>query len=122
MRPHPHAPDRTASRKPAMARTFSVALAAALLALGCSDWLVVPPLNSPSPGGDPITTAQVLASGILCQKRTTFSDYISDVGISGRERFNYFPTGGRTQAPSVAQNPLAAAGFTHGGPDTRYAP
>src|SRR5947209_15583124 len=86
MRPHPHAPDRTASRKPAMARTFSVALAAALLALGCSDWLVVPPLNSPSPGGDPITTAQVLASGILFQNRTTFSDYISDVGIFGRER------------------------------------
>jgi len=103
-----------------MARTFSVALAAALLALGCSDWLVVPPLNSPSPGGDPITTAQVLASGILFQNRTTFSDYISDVGIFGRESFNYFPTDGRTQGHYVAQNPLDAAGFTNGGWTPRY--
>jgi len=103
-----------------MARALYSALAASLLTLGCHDWLVVPPLNDPSPGGDPTTTAQVLASGILFQNRATYAGYISDVGIFGRESFNYFPTDGRTHSHYVTQNPLDNAGFTNGGWTPRY--
>jgi len=98
-----------------MARTFCGALVAALLSLGCHDWLVVPPLDNPVAGGDPVAAIQTGATGIQFQNRATYAGYISDVGIFGRESFNYFPTDGRTHSHYVRQNPLDPAGFTNGG-------
>ena len=103
-----------------MARTFCGALVAALLSMGCSDWLVVPPLNNPAPGGGDPATVQVTANGILFQNRDPYAGYISDVGIFGRESYDYFPTDGRTHSHYVAQNPLDLAGFTNGGWTPRY--
>src|SRR6266699_3407475 len=115
----PHS-DRTTSRRPPMARTFCGALVAALLSLGCHDWLVVPPLNNPVAGGDPVAAIQTGATGIQFQNRATYAGYISDVGIFGRESYDYFPTDGRTHSHYVAQNPLDFAGFTNGGWTPRF--
>src|SRR5213596_4082438 len=118
----PQHSDRTTSRRPPMARTFCGALVAALLSLGCHDWLVVPPLNNQVAGGDPVAAIQTGATGILFQNRATYAGYISDVGIFGRESYKYFTTDGRTHSHYVAQNPLDPAGFANGGwgPQSRY--
>src|SRR5881396_2595486 len=122
MRPQPYSSDLTISGRSHMARTFCGALVAALLSMGCSDWLVVPPLNNPAPGGGDPATVQVTANGILFQNRDPYAGYISDVGIFGRESYDYFPTDGRTHSHYVAQNPLDPAGFANGGwgPQSRY--
>jgi hypothetical protein len=102
-----------------------VAVAFLLLAsTACnSDRLVVPNLNNPTPddlANDPIAGLQLAATGILRQNRLTYDGFISDVGIFGRESFDYFPTDGRSHTHYVAQNPLDRAGFTNGGWATRY--
>src|SRR5437667_2803958 len=115
--------DRSTSRRLAMARTCFGAFVAALLSVACHDWLTVPPLNDPTPGDvgkNPLTGLQLTAKGILFQDRATYAGYISDVGIFGRESYNYFPTDGRTHSHYVAQNPLDNAGFTNGGWNPRY--
>ena len=108
-----------------MARTCFGAFVAALLSVACHDWLTVPPLNDPTPGDvgkNPLTGLQLTAKGILFQNRATYAGYISDVGIFGRESYNYFTTDGRTHSHYVAQNPLDPAGFANGGwgPQSRY--
>src|SRR6266571_762630 len=115
--------DRSTSRRLAMARTCFGAFVAALLSVACHDWLTVPPLNDPTPGDvgkNPLTGLQLTAKGILFQNRATYAGYISDVGIFGRESYNYFSTDGRTHSHYVAQNPLDPAGFTSGGWAPRY--
>src|SRR5881397_2107800 len=90
--------DRSTSRRLAMARTCFGAFVAALLSVACHDWLTVPPLNDPTPGDvgeNPLTGLQLTAKGILFQNRATYAGYISDVGIFGRESYNYFTTDGR---------------------------
>ena len=106
-----------------MARIFSTALVAALLSAGCHDWMVVPPLNDPTPGDigkSPLTGLQLAATGILFQNRASYAGFISDVGIFGRESYNFFPTDGRTYSHYVEQNPLDPAGFASGGWNPRY--
>jgi len=101
----------------------STLLVAALLSVACHDWLVVPPLNDPTPadiGKNPLTGLQLTATGILFQDRASYAGYISDVGIFGRESYNYFSTDGRTHSHYVAQNPLDPAGFAAGGWAPRY--
>jgi hypothetical protein len=117
--------DLSTSRSLAMARTCFGALVAALLCVGCHDWLTVPPLNDPTAADvskNPLTGLQLTATGILVQDRGPYGGYISDVGIFGRESYNYFTTDGRTHSHYVAQNPLDAAGFASGGwgPGSRY--
>src|SRR5437867_2944150 len=121
MRPQPPSSNQRISR----AGTLSWAFVIALLSVGCHDWLVVPPLNDPTPGDigrSPITGLQLAATGILFQDRTSYAGFISDVGIFGRESYNYFTTDGRTHSHYVAQNPLDPAGFANGGwgPQSRY--
>ena len=102
---------------------MSWAFVIALLSVGCHDWLVVPPLNDPTPadiGRNPTTGLQLAATGILFQDRVSYAGFISDVGIFGRESYNYFTTDGRTHSHYVAQNPLDAAGFASGGWNPRY--
>jgi starch-binding outer membrane protein, SusD/RagB family len=106
-----------------MARILSTALVAALLSAACHDYLVVPPLNDPTAGDiakNPITGLQLAATGILFQDRASYAGFISDVGIFGRESYNFFPTDGRTYSHYVAQNPLDPAGFATGGWAPRY--
>src|SRR5438105_12668739 len=118
MRPLTFGSDRTTSRRLLMARPWCGTLVAALLTVACHDWLVVPPLNDPTPGDigkNPLTGLQLTATGILFQDRASYAGYISDVGIFGRESYNYFSTDGRTHSHYVAQNPLDPAGFASGG-------
>src|SRR2546430_3081803 len=96
--------DRTTSWRLAMARTCFGAFVAALLCVACHDWLTVPPLNDPTPGDvgkNPLAGLQLTAKGILFQNRATYAGYISDVGIFGRESYNYFTTDGRTHSHYV---------------------
>src|SRR5437667_12901185 len=110
----PHS-DRTTSRRPPMARTFCGALVAALLSLGCHDWLVVPPLDNPVAGGDPVAALQTGGTGIQFQNRATYAGYLIDDAIIGLESFHYFPTDRRTASHHVRQNPRDPAWFPHPG-------
>jgi hypothetical protein len=110
-----------------MTKTISRGVAVVFLLLAStscsSDRLVVPNMNNPTPDDlarDPIAGLQLAATGILRQNRLTYDGFISDVGIFGRESFDYFPTDGRSHTHYVAQNPLDRAGFTSGGWATRY--
>ncbi len=106
-----------------MTKTFAGALAACLLLAACNTDLTVPNLNNPTPGGignDPINGLALAATGILAQDRGGYGGYTSDVGIFGRESYNYFPTDGRSHTHFVAQNPLDNAGFASGNFAGRY--
>src|ERR687884_382020 len=93
-----------------MAKRFAgAALALAALLGGCSaDQLTVPNYNNPTPASiaaDP-AAIQYAVNGILGQNRANYSAYISDVGIFGRESYNYFPTDARFVSHYLIQNPL----------------
>lgn len=101
--------------------TFGV-LAAAMMLASC-DAPTVPNYNNPTPGGlagDPIAGLRLAAAGLLVQNRATYAGYISDVGIFGRESYNFFPTDARNMTHYLAQNPLDPAGFASGGWAPRY--
>src|SRR5712691_3136178 len=106
-----------------MTRLFAGALAACLLSAARNTDLTVPNLNNPTRGGiaaDPVNGLALAATGILAQDRGSYAGFISDVGIFGRESYNYFPTDGRTHSHYVAQNPLDPAGFASGNFAGRY--
>lgn len=80
--------------------TRLVACAALLfVAAACNeDKLNVPNYNSPTVDGlakDP-NGVQLVAAAMTIQERAMIAGYIRDVGIFGRELYNYFPTDGRT--------------------------
>ena len=107
-----------------MRRILYAALAgAATVFAACNaDRLTVPQFNNPTPESvaeDP-SAIDFAARGILIQNRGTYADFISDVGIFGRESFDYFPTDARSHTHYVAQNPLDPAGFASGGWTLRY--
>ncbi len=100
-------------------QTRSVLLAAALLLpLGACKEPTIPNYNQPTvdqAGRDP-SSLQLLATGLLSQVRGPMTGYISDVGILGRESFNYFPTDGRSHTHYVfGPGPLDYSGFAAGG-------
>jgi len=81
----------------------AVLTGAAVLGVGAaacnSDRLNVPDLNRPTVDGaskDPAAVLQLLATGVLITERNDYGGYISDVGVFGRESYNYFPTDART--------------------------
>ena len=94
-----------------------VLLAAALVAAGCSE-PIVGNYNSPTveaAGKDP-SSLQLQATGLLSQLRGPTTGFTSDVGIFGRESFNYFPTDGRSHTHYVfGPGPLDYSGFAAGG-------
>ena len=105
-----------------MTKTLAGTLATCVLLAACTD-LNVPNYNNPTPGGianDPVNGLGLAATGILVQDRNSYGGYVSDVGIFGRESYNYFPTDGRSHSHYVAQNPLDPAGFAVGGWGPRY--
>lgn len=99
--------------------TLGIAAAAGVLAVAaCSDQLTVPNYNDPteeSVSGDPMVGLQLSVTGILGQNRASFSGWISNSGIFGRESYNFFPTDARSHTHFVKQNPLDPAGFANGG-------
>ena len=110
-----------------MTKTVSRGVAVTMFVLASaacnSDRLVVPNMNNPTPddlANDPVAGLQLAATGILRQNRLTYDGFISDVGIFGRESYDYFPTDGRSYSHYVLQNPLDRAGFSNGGWATRY--
>lgn len=80
-------------------RHFALLGALSLGVVACStERLNVPNYNSPTTeamGKDP-NGIQLLATGILVSERGALAGYNRDVGIFGREVYNYFTTDGRT--------------------------
>ncbi len=94
-------------------------LAVALgLAVGACKEPTVGNFNAPTvevAGRDP-SALQLQATGLLAQLRAPVTGYTSDVGIFGRESFNYFPTDGRSHTHYVfGPGPLDYSGFANGG-------
>src|SRR5436309_5571521 len=74
--------------------------ALALAAAACgTDKLAIPQYNAPTVDGanaDPIGVTQLLATGILLTDRNNYAGFVEDVGVFGRESYDYFPTDART--------------------------
>lgn len=106
-----------------MRRLSSLALAGVLGvgALACAkDYLDVPNYNSPTVdamGKDP-NGIQLLATGIMRSERDQAAGWNRDVGIFGREVYNYFTTDGRTVSAYLVGIPgpqrLDYGGFASG--------
>jgi starch-binding outer membrane protein, SusD/RagB family len=84
--------------KRSIARMVAGALLATLPA--CSDRLIVPNFQNPtvaSVAADPLAAVPLMATGVLRDDRGNLPAYVLDVGILGREAYNYTPTeGGNT--------------------------
>ena len=118
----------TSNRGFEMRRIGQLALVAGLtLASACkSDFLDVPNYNSPTVtavGKDP-TGIQLLATGIMRAERDQAAGWNRDVGIFGREVYNYFTTDGRTVSHYLVGIPgpqrLDYGGFASGQWAGRY--
>ena len=101
-----------------MKARYSLLAASLVWTLGGCKEPTVPNYNSPTveeSGKDP-SSLQLLATGLLSQLRGPVTGYTSDVGIFGRESFNYFPTDGRSHTHYVfGPGPLDYSGFASGG-------
>jgi starch-binding outer membrane protein, SusD/RagB family len=99
------------------ARLAVLALALGVPLSSCAE-PTVPNYNQPTvaeAGKDP-STLQLLATGLLSQQRAPTTGFVSDVGIFGRESFNYFPTDGRSHTHYVfGPGPIDYSGFAAGG-------
>ena len=107
-----------------MTKRFAGAvLALGALLAGCSaDELTIPNYNNPTPesvAADP-AAVQYAVNGVLGQNRSTYTSYVVDVGIFGREGYNYFPTDARFVSHYLIQSPLDPAGFAVPSWATRY--
>lgn len=103
--------------------TFVRGLAlSALVALGaCSaDRLNVPSFNDPAVGPSDRPLLQNLASGILAEQRGGMAGLISNVGIFGRESYNYTGSEPRNVTLFLTTFPLDNSGFTNGQWDPRF--
>jgi len=91
-------------------------LAASLTLASCKE-PTVGNFNSPTveeAAKDP-SALQLQATGLLSQLRGPVTGFTSDVGIFGRESFNYFPTDGRSHTHYVfGPGPLDYSGFAAG--------
>lgn len=78
----------------------SLAIGATLASAACgSDRLQIPQYNAPTIEGanaDAVGVVRLLATGILLTDRNNRLGFVSDVGVFGRESYNYFPTDART--------------------------
>lgn len=94
----------------------------ALVALGgCNaDRLNVPSYNDPALGPSDRPLMQNLASGILAEQRGGMAGLISNVGIFGRESYNYTGSEPRNVTLFLSTFPLDNSGFTNGQWDPRF--
>ena len=91
-------------------------LAASLLTIASCSEPIVGNYNSPTveaAGQDP-SALQLEATGLLAQLRAPLIGHTSDVGIFGRESFNYFPTDGRATTHYL-NNPGTGLGLDYSG-------
>ena len=91
-------------------------LAASLLTIASCSEPTVGNYNSPTveeAGKDP-SALQLQATGLLAQLRAPVTGFTSDVGIFGRESFNYFPTDGRSTTHYL-NNPGVGLGLDYSG-------
>jgi starch-binding outer membrane protein, SusD/RagB family len=76
-----------------------LAIAALAASTACDiSKLDVPQMNAPTESGvtaAPRSGAQLLATGVLWWERFNRPAFVSDVGVFGRESYNYFPTDAR---------------------------
>jgi hypothetical protein len=117
----------TAVRPSLASGRIARALRAAALALvvgACSDeGLNQPNLNTPSPDGvdaNITTGVQLRATGILALARDQMAAFVSDVGILGRESYNYTPTESRNSTDYLGTNASQGNGFNAGAWAGRY--
>mgnify|MGYP002777089291 CR=1 FL=1 len=104
-----------------MIRRIASVLAATALAAGCSsDRLVVPSFNDPAVGPADRSLLQNLASGLLTEQRGGMAGLVSNVGIFGRESYNYTGSEPRNTSFFLSVFPLDNSGFTNGQWDPRW--
>jgi hypothetical protein len=92
---------------------------AAVTLVACGDRLTVPNFQNPtvsSIAADPIAAIPLLATGVLRDDRGAYVSYVRDVGILGREVYNYTPTEGRNTSGYLTSdvNNQASFGATSG--------
>jgi hypothetical protein len=104
-----------------MSAKYALLAASLTLTLAACEEPTVGNYNSPTveaAGADP-SALQLQATGLLSQLRGPMTSHTSDVGIFGRESFNYFPTDGRSHTHYVnfpgAGLGLDYSGFAAGG-------
>src|SRR5437764_11456839 len=78
--------------------TTGLVTGALLATAACADRLNVPNFQNPTQGSitaDPVAALPLLATGVLRDDRGNAAAYVLDLGILGRESYNYTPTEGR---------------------------
>lgn len=100
-----------------MQARYALLAASLILTLASCKEPTVQNYNSPTveeAGKDP-SALQLQATGLLSQLRGPMIGHTSDVGIFGRESFNYFPTDGRSHTHYVfGPGPIDYSGFATG--------
>ena len=88
---------------------------------GCNaDRLAIPSFNDPAVGPSDRALLQNLASGMLAEQRGGMSGLISNVGIFGRESYQYTGSEPRNTSLFLTVFPLDNSGFTNGQWDPRF--
>jgi hypothetical protein len=106
---------------PRSLRRRAALVATTLLLAGCNaDRLNVPSFNDPAVGPSDRPLLQNLASGILAEQRGGMAGLISNVGIFGRESYNYTGSEPRNVTLFLLTFPLDNSGFTNGQWDPRF--
>lgn len=101
-------------------RRAALAAATAVLA-GCNaDRLSIPSFNDPAVGASDRPLLQNLASGIMAEQRGGMAGLVSNVGIFGRESYNYTGSEPRNVTLFLSTFPLDNSGFTNGQWDPRF--
>lgn len=105
----------TPTRRGLLAASLTVLLA------GCNgERLNVPSFNDPAVGAADRPLLQNLASGIVAEQRGGMAGLISNVGIFGRESYNYTGSEPRNVTFFLTTFPLDNSGFTNGQWDPRF--
>jgi hypothetical protein len=95
--------------------------AALVLLAGCNaDRLNVPSFNDPAVGPSDRPLLQNLASGIVAEQRGGMAGLVSNIGIFGRESYNYTGSEPRNVTFFLSTFPLDNSGFTNGQWDPRF--
>jgi starch-binding outer membrane protein, SusD/RagB family len=101
-------------------RRAAVVVALGVLA-GCNaDRLNIPSFNDPAVGPSDRPLLQNLASGMIAEQRGGMAGLISNVGIFGRESYNYTGSEPRNVTFFLLTFPLDNSGFTNGQWDPRF--
>lgn len=101
-------------------RRAALVAATTVLASCNADRLSIPSYNDPAVGPSDRPLLQNLASGMLAEQRGGMAGLISNVGIFGRESYNYTGSEPRNVTLFLSTFPLDNSGFTNGQWDPRF--